>query len=384
MKQALIAVVLVLAVALAVAAPASAQLGGILGKAGKVADVGKKLSDVKISDEDERKIGADVSERVRQRYGVVQDPAIHKYVSLVGAMVTQISTRPKLSWQFIVLDTDGVNAFAAPGGFIHITRGALALMNTEAELAGVLAHEVTHVTQKHTIKAIQNSRLKDVGLELAPDGSLGKEAIKAIAAEAYNMIYAGYSRGEELESDQLGVVLADKAGYDPKGLGGFLAALTARNKSASEKQGLFASHPEMQERLDKLTKTIADKKLVSTITLGERYRAIVTYQPVAQTEITPVAEGTSGLAGGGTAEPKKDDAKKDEPKKEEPKKRGFGLGSLLAPGGDEKKSAQVTGSGGSRGVDTERGAKGGSNPAIVVVTLTPAEIEKFKKDGNLK
>ena len=241
---------------LAVAVPAAAQIGGFLDKASKGLEVGKKVMDLKISEDDERQIGAVVSEKVRQRYGVVQDPAVHRYVSLVGAVITQISTRPGIKWQFIILDTDGVNAFAAPGGFIHITRGALALMGSEAELAGVLAHEATHVTEKHTINAIRNNKVKDLGLELAPGGGLTKEAITRIAGEAYNMIYAGYSRGEELESDRLGIVLANKAGYDPKGLGGFLAALTARNKSASEKQGLFASHPEMKERLDKLDKKV--------------------------------------------------------------------------------------------------------------------------------
>ena len=367
---------------LIVAAPAAAQIGGLLGGASKVADVGKKVMDTKISEDEERQIGAQVSEKVRQRYGVVQDPAVHKYVSLVGAMVTQVSTRPGIAWQFIVLDTDGVNAFAAPGGFIHITRGALALMGSEAELAGVLAHEAIHVTEKHTINAIRKTKLKDMGLEMAPGGGLTKEAINKIAGEAFNMVFAGYGRNEELEADQLGVVLANKAGYDPKGLGGFLTELTSRNKGAAEKQGLFASHPEMKERLDKLAKIIADQKLTATVLLADRYRANITYTPAAQTEITQVAAGTSGLAGGTKEEPKKDETKKDDPPA--PKKRGFSLGGLVKPGGEEKQSAQVTGSGGSRGVDTERGAKGGSNPTIVVVALTPAEIAQFKADGKLR
>ena len=368
--------------ALAVATPAAAQISGILDKANKAALVGKKVLDLNLSEDQERQIGAAVSEKVRLRYGVVQDPAVHMYVSLVGALVTRASTRPGIAWQFIILDTDGVNAFAAPGGFIHITRGALALMGSEAELAGVLAHEAIHVTEKHTINAIRNTKLKDMGLEMVPGGGLTKDAINKIAGEAYNMIYAGYSRGEELESDRLGIVLADQVGYDPKGLGGFLAALTARNKSASEKQGLFASHPEMKERLEKLDKMIVDQKLTATAVLADRYRAVVTYQPKAQTEITQVAAGTSGLAGGAKAEPKKDETKKDEA--ELPKKRGFSLGDLMKPGGEEKKSAQVIGSGGSRGVDTERGAPGGGNPAIVVVKLTAVDIERFRVHGKLR
>jgi Zn-dependent protease with chaperone function len=363
--------------ALAVAAPAAAQISGILDKANKAALVGKKILDLNLSEDEERQVGAAVSEKLRLRYGVVQDPAVHRYVSLVGAVVTRASTRPGIAWQFIILDTDGVNAFATPGGFIHITRGALALMGSEAELAGVLAHEAIHVTEKHTINAIRNTKLKEMGLEMVPGGGLTKDAIAKIAGEAYTMIYAGYSRGEELESDRLGIVLADKAGYDPKGLGGFLAALTARNKSASEKQGLFASHPEMKERLELLGKMIVDQRLTATAVLADRYHSVITYQPKAQTDITQVVAGSSGLAGGTKEEPRKDEAAP-------PKKRGFSLGSLMKPGGEEKKSAQVTGSGGSRGVDTERGAPGGGNPAVVVVKLTTAEIEQFKREGKLR
>ena len=84
---------------------------------------------------------------------------MHKYVALTGMTVASASTRPNLSWTFVVLDTDGVNAFAAPGGFVHVTRGALALIQNESELANVLGHEIGHITIKHTIKAIQKANL---------------------------------------------------------------------------------------------------------------------------------------------------------------------------------------------------------------------------------
>src|SRR6185295_8471915 len=107
-----------------------------------------QFDDLNITEEEEIKLGTDVSMKIRQRFGVVQDAAVHKYVTLVGTVLTEQTTRPKLPWSFIVLDTDGVNAFAAPGGFVHITRGALALIKSESELAGVLGHEISHVTQK--------------------------------------------------------------------------------------------------------------------------------------------------------------------------------------------------------------------------------------------
>ena len=97
-------------------------------------------------------------------------PAVHKYVTLVGTILAEQTTRPKLPWTFIVLDTDGVNAFAAPGGFVHITRGALALIKNEAELAGVLGHEMAHVAQKHTVNAIRKSK----GIQLGTSETLAE------------------------------------------------------------------------------------------------------------------------------------------------------------------------------------------------------------------
>ena len=125
----------------------------------------QQFQDLEITDDDEQQIGAGGQREIRQRYGVVQDPAIHKYVTLVGTVLAQASTRPNLAWKFIVLDTDGVNALAAPGGYIHITRGALSLMKNEAELAGVLGHEIIHVTEKHTIRAIQKGKAVQMGAD---------------------------------------------------------------------------------------------------------------------------------------------------------------------------------------------------------------------------
>jgi predicted Zn-dependent protease len=247
------------------AAPESAgQIGSVLKKA-------QQFHDLEITDEDEQKIGAAVSEKIRERYGVVQDPAIHKYVTLVGSVLAQHGERPQLAWKFIVLDTDGVNALAAPGGYVHITRGALSLMQNEAELAGVLGHEIIHVTEKHTIRAIQKGKAIQMG---ANETMANNPAIfNKIVDKATEAVMAGFGRGEELEADEKGVVVAAKAGYDPKGLGAFLTTLAERNKSSSGKNGLFASHPEMDERLKKLDKTIADQKLTGTAVLDapERY-----------------------------------------------------------------------------------------------------------------
>jgi predicted Zn-dependent protease len=259
-------------------------------------------------------------------------------------------------------------------------------MKNEAELADVLGHEVIHVSERHTIKAIQKGKMKDLGLDVAPGGGLSKLALSKLADAATEAVLAGFGRTEELESDDKGIVLANKVGYDPKGLGAFLTRLKERNSNnTTDKRGLFASPPEMDERLKRLDATIAANKLTGTATLEDRYGKTITYVPKPQADIAQVEAGAAGLAGGSSAKPaeKSADKKEGEAQPEQKKKGRFGLGSLMPGGGEEKKSAQVTGSGAGRGVDQERNAKGGDNPALVAVTITPKDLEAFKKEGKL-
>ena len=355
-----------------------AQIGGI----GKGLGIAKKANDVRelrMTDTEEQQLGLNVSERIRTRYGVVQDAGVHRYVSLVGTALAVSSTRPTLPWTFIVLDTDGVNAFAAPGGYVHITRGALALIKSEAELAGVLAHEIIHITEKHTVRAIQKNQAVQMGAAETLSGSAALMD-RVVTAVYDNIVERGFGRAEENESDEQGITLANKTGYAPNGLTGFLTTLKDRNKDAKEKRGLFASHPEMQDRLDRITKLIASKKLAATATLEARYTKNVTYKPVAVTAIATVDPGAAGLTGG---DAKAGEKKAEEKKAEEPKKGRFGLSKMLPTGGGEKKQAQVTASGGARGVDPEKDSKGGSNPKVVPVKLMAADITAFKKEGGL-
>jgi hypothetical protein len=206
---------------------------------------------------------------------------------------------------------------------------------------------------------------------------LGKLVDKATDA-----VMAGFGRNEELEADDKGLVVAASAGYDPKGLGAFLTTLSDRNKGASSKQGLFASHPEMDERLKKLETEIATKKLTGTVVMDARFHENVKYKPVDQAAIATVTKGAAGLAGdSGSGQKKSDDKPADDGKK---KKGGFGLGKLMTSSGPEQKSAEGTSGAAARGVtDSERDAKGGSNPALVAVKVTAAELTAFKKEGKL-
>ena len=366
MKKALVVVAL-----LALAAPAYAQLGGIGGainKAQKAKETKDKIDDLVFSEEEERKIGEDVSVKIRQRFGVVQDPAVHKYVALVGTALTQQTERANLAWTFIVLDTDGVNAFASPGGFVHITRGALGLIHNESELAGVLGHEIGHVVRKHTINAIRKSN----AVKLGSDAAGSRNAlIGAVANAAYsNILENAYDRGDELDADKYAIGLTPKIGYTAKSLGEFLQRLDDRNQNQPERNGLFASHPETTERITKIGQLAAAAK--TTAVVEARYHTNISYKPVDMASIATVVDGASGLTGSSAP------AKEPE-KKEEPKKKGLSLSSLKPSVPSEKQSAQVSASGGARGLGADRAAKGGSNPNPVKVSVSAAEVETFKK-----
>jgi predicted Zn-dependent protease len=355
-----------------VSSPAYAQFGGILDKAQKAQEAKQKFDDLNVTEQEELKIGADVSLKIRQRFGVVQDPAVTKYVTLVGTMVAQQTERPKLPWTFIVLDTDGVNAFASPGGFVHITRGALGLIKNEAELAAVLGHEMTHVAHKHTVNAIRKNKAVQLGTNetLADRGPF----LDKIANKAYEMVLENsFDRGDELDADAGSIALTQKLGYAPASLADFLTRLDDRNKDQPQQNGLFASHPATKERIDKVRKAAG---AATGALVAARYTSTIKYQPSEITKIAVVTEGSAGLTGSTTD--KKDDKAK---KEEEPKKKGFGLSALKPSGGGdkEKQTAQVSASGGARGVGPDRLAKGGDNPNPVKVTVSAADVDAFKK-----
>jgi beta-barrel assembly-enhancing protease len=378
MRYAILALAFVLT-----ASPGFAQIGGLsraVRKADETKDRVDKIRDMIISDADERKIGELVSERVRREFGVYQDAEVTRYVALVGTVLAQASTRPELAWEFIVLDTDGVNAFASPGGIVLITRGALGMIKSEAELAGVLGHEIAHIAGRHTVNAIKKSK----GIELLADVTPGSNALfEGLANLAYdNIVEKGFDRADEADADEKGIRLANAAGYDPSGLGTFLTKLAERNAGQGEvRNGLFASHPETKGRISSLGKQIRAEKLAAAATVEARYASHITWDVVDLASIEAVLEGTRGLAGGGGGDTDKKADDKADDKAEEGRKprRGFGIGPLNLSG-KQAESTQASASAGNRAVGRDRLAQGGPNPSkLTLPPLTPAELEAFKK-----
>ena len=381
MKKRAVSIGLAIAIGAIVASPAVAQFGipsGVVKKATTV----KKLSDARVTDAEEQQIGQEVSDKMVEVFGVYQDANVTKYVTLVGAVLAQASIRPNLDWQFVVLDTEGVNAFAAPGGFIHITKGLLGLMKNEAELAGVLAHEITHVTEKHTVNSIRNGNLVSATSdEVSASGGMTQSLITKFAEKAYSDVLNNkFSRDDENEADTKGVALANKVGYSPSGLSSALNKLVERNKAVSEPNGLFASHPQMKDRLANLDKVIKQQNLAATATVQARYAKNITFDAKPASEIATVAEGSRGLAGGeAKKEEKADEKSAAAEKKEEPKKSGGMFSKLRPGGGSQAQQSQTVASAGARGVNPDRDAVGGPNKKRVPVKIGPNDIAEFQK-----
>jgi predicted Zn-dependent protease len=236
---------------LALAAPAQAQFNFNINK---LIDSAKNLRSAtrEIAEPEEISIGNDVAARLLGAAPLAADPGLQRYVNHVGRWVAAQSPRPGLPWRFGVLEAPQVNAFAVPGGTIFVTRGLLAAMKSEAELAGVLAHEIAHVLQKHHLKAIQKgaqTSLAGDALALALKDARSSQARDKLLSLGTELYTRGLDKADELEADRLGVVLAARAGYDSYGLPAVLQSLQAMNAQDSSLALMFKTHPAPGERL---------------------------------------------------------------------------------------------------------------------------------------
>jgi predicted Zn-dependent protease len=242
--------------ALVLAGPAQAQFDfrklDINRLVDTVKNVGKATREM--PQDEEIALGNDVAARLLGAAPLADDARLQRYVNNVGRWLASQTERPDLPWRFGVLEAPQVNAFAVPGGTVFITRGLLERMSSEAELAGVLSHEIAHVVRKHHLKAIQKGALASLG------GQAASAALKDMSAEAKQKLVSFgtemYSRGldkdDELEADRLGVVIAARGGYDPYGLPAVLQTLQAANPADSAVALMFKTHPAPAERLGAL------------------------------------------------------------------------------------------------------------------------------------
>jgi predicted Zn-dependent protease len=242
--------------------------------ADNVIKITKKTMDalLPIAYDEELAIGQAMSLQVVSRYGgIITDPRMTEYVSLVGQAVANACDRPDIDYHFAILNHSSINAFATPGGYIFVTRGLLDQIRNEAELAAVLGHEISHVSQKHMLNIIQRSKqlagITEAGLSyFKQDPSKFKgvvdEAVKKLLDE-------GLDQGKEIEADQLGDVFAARVGYDANA---YLMLLTRLRTTKGDDQAFFKTHPNFSSRIQAVEQTVQAKGLKPNgVLLKERF-----------------------------------------------------------------------------------------------------------------
>jgi predicted Zn-dependent protease len=224
----------------------------------KNVDLGNVVKSVgnlrEVKEPEEIQIGQGMTETLLGARPLYDDAELQHYVNEVGLWVAQQSDRPNLPWHFAINDSDHINAFATPGGFIIITKGMMKQLRNEAELAGVLGHEVAHVNQKHHLKALRKSAFASLLGEGVAGATNSKQAelVKNLAGPTKELYARGLDKSDEFEADRMGVVFAARAGYDPYGLPAVLTTLASADPKDNYLALLYKTHPLPQARLDKL------------------------------------------------------------------------------------------------------------------------------------
>lgn len=223
-----------------------------------------KQNFVLMSEEQEVDLGKQYSGQVMQQYQEYKDPELTALVNRLGAELSANSHRSNLEYHFTVLDSPEVNAFALPGGYIYITRGIVAYMNSEEELAGVLGHEIGHVTARHSVR--QHAASTTAGLLGAVATiATGSQGVGQLSGQLSGALVSGYGRGHELEADRLGAEYLARTGYDPEMMLEVVGILKDQEEFEIQRakeegrqprtyHGVFASHPRNDDRLQEVVK----------------------------------------------------------------------------------------------------------------------------------
>ena len=182
-----------------------------------------------MSDKEEMKLGAKENAQVLAKFGVYRDQALQDYVNKVGQRIAKVCDRPNLKYHFTIIDSPMVNAFAIPGGYVYIARGLLAQLNSESELAGILGHEVAHITQRHVLKRENRAKFLQFMSVVASVATMNP-GVYDVGNLASQGLIEGYSRKVELEADRIGAKYMAKAGYDPTAMIATIGTLKAQDR----------------------------------------------------------------------------------------------------------------------------------------------------------
>ena len=261
---------------------AACGLAAILALAGCAQSpaTGRNIFTGGLSPEDEAQLGREQHPQIVQEFGgVYDDPELTAYVNSLGRLLAQTSELPDLDWHFTVLDSPIVNAFALPGGYVYVTRGLLALADNEAELAGVLAHEIGHVTARHSAERYGQSVLGSAAA-LGVGVLLGSEAAAQATSGAAELAVLSYSRDQEFEADTLGVRYLSRSGHDPQAMSSFLRRLLGHSRYEAELAGrpeaadafdITQTHPRTADRVERAIEAAGGSQVNDPIVARDVY-----------------------------------------------------------------------------------------------------------------
>ncbi len=203
-----------------------------------------------VSESEEIQLGGQTDADVVRQFGIYDDQELNAYVKDLGQRIGKVSHRPQLGYHVKVLDVSVVNAFAVPGGYVYFTRGILATLNSEAELAGVMGHEIGHITARHSAQQMSRAQLAQVGMAMGSIVSPEFRALSELAGMGVQMLFLKFSRDNERQADDLGVEYASKVGYDSSQMANFFETLD-RMQPHADRSGLpswFSTHPNPEDR----------------------------------------------------------------------------------------------------------------------------------------
>jgi predicted Zn-dependent protease len=204
-----------------------------------------------MSSSDELAMGQQTDPQILQTYGKYEDADLARYVTALGKRLGALSHQPNLTYSIQVLDSPVVNAFAVPGGYVYLTRGILAYLNDEAELAGVVAHEIGHIAARHSAQQQSKAQLAQLGLGLGSVVSKTFRKYAGVAQAGVGLLFLSFSRGNEREADALGVEYSAKDGYDSRHMANLFVSLERLNPGESRGglPGWFSTHPNPENRI---------------------------------------------------------------------------------------------------------------------------------------
>ena len=226
-----------------------------------------------ISESREIQMGRQSDEEVVESLGLYPDEDLQAYVDRIGRDLAAVSERPDLPWTFRVVDDPVVNAFALPGGFIYVTRGILAHLNSEAELAGVLGHEIGHVTGRHAVERLSKAQLAQIGLGVGMAVSEDVARFGDLAQQGLGVLFLKFSRDDERQSDDLGLRYMIRAGYDPREMPDVFETLrrVSEAQGAGRIPGWLSTHPAPENRIERIDERLPETVSPDAVVARERY-----------------------------------------------------------------------------------------------------------------